>query len=124
MNRKNISTQISRWINYSRRNDINNWRYFSPEPGRHRQDRMCPIGQCQHCSVSRAGREPLYQELQNCAQPTRNRGKRPEMLERQSLATLCSDTESLRVFLSSTVIHILTRYYQTSHIVVKHPTIA
>ena len=113
MDLRNISTEIWLWINYCSRNDIMNWRHFSPEPGRHRQDRMCLIDQCQHCSVSRAAHELLYRELQNRAPPTENRGKRPEMLERQSPATLCSETESLHVFLSSTVSHILT--CQTSY---------
>jgi len=87
-----------------------NCSFYSPEPGRHRQDRMFLIDRCQRYSVSQADHALLYRALQKHARPTGSPGKHLEMLAHQSQATLCSETESPLVFQSSTAIQTLGLY--------------
>jgi len=90
---------------------------LSPVPGRHRPDRMFRIGRCRHCSVLQADRGLLYRELQKHARPTGSQGKHPEMMERRSPATLCSETESLHASRSSVMLYTCSVIY---HMKKKH----
>ena len=84
---------------------------------------MCQIGQCRHYSVLQADHGLLYRGLRKHVRPTGSQEKHQEMLEHQSLARQCSETESPHVCQSSTtsytasVTHLKQVYYKNKNLV-------